>query len=329
MEILNVGPLELLLIIIIMFILLGPQGMIRTAQQIGRWVRDLVRSPMWREIMGYSQEIRDLPNKILDETGLKETLEEVQQSTRAASDELNASLREAKEAARLPEIGATAITIDATATDNTIRPPTVPADLSATAGEAAASDAAAPVPAEGGSEVLAGSQDAAVVPAEAAASVEAEAAPRKQRGRKVKTAAAQFAEPIAAADNALPAAEAAIPSDNGSHPAPEVVPATPPMRKPRARKVKAAADAAASAVPEAAAAPAPEVQAEAAAPEAAAPKPRARKAKVAEGSAAAEPAAPVEPSTSAEPAAPVEPATRKPRARKPKVEADASAEPRD
>lgn len=103
MEILNVGPLELLVIIVLMFLLLGPKEMVLTARKIGLWVRSFVRSPMWKEIMGYSAEIRELPQKIMDDTGLKETLEEVRQSTQAASDELKTQLKEVTDAARVVE----------------------------------------------------------------------------------------------------------------------------------------------------------------------------------------------------------------------------------
>lgn len=104
MEILNIGPLELIIILLIMFVLLGPQEMIATAQRIGKWIREFVHSPMWKEVMGYTKEIRDLPKMIMDETGLQETLDEVRKTTQQTADELNAQIKEATEAARVPEI---------------------------------------------------------------------------------------------------------------------------------------------------------------------------------------------------------------------------------
>jgi Sec-independent protein translocase protein TatA len=103
MEIFNIGPLELIIVIIIMFVLLGPKEMILTANRIGRWVRTIIRSPMWREIMGYSQEIRELPKKLMDDTGLDEALKEVNQSTQMAVNDLNTTVNEAVQAARVPE----------------------------------------------------------------------------------------------------------------------------------------------------------------------------------------------------------------------------------
>lgn len=102
MEILNVGPLELIIILVIMFIVLGPRDMVLTAYRVGRWFRGLVRSPMWREILAYSQEIRQLPKKLMDETGLEEAVKEVKKSTSEATAEINAALKEVSDAAREP-----------------------------------------------------------------------------------------------------------------------------------------------------------------------------------------------------------------------------------
>lgn len=97
MQILNIGPLELIIIFLVMFILLGPDGMIKTARQIGVWIRKFVQSPIWRDIMGYSQEIRELPTKIVRETGLDEEIEEIRKSTQATAEELQKTVNEANQ----------------------------------------------------------------------------------------------------------------------------------------------------------------------------------------------------------------------------------------
>lgn len=95
MQLFNIGPVELILILVIMFILLGPEGMVKTARQIGSWIRALIRSPMWRDIMGYSREIRELPTKIVRETGLDEDLKEIQKTTTQVNTEINSTIRTA------------------------------------------------------------------------------------------------------------------------------------------------------------------------------------------------------------------------------------------
>ena len=95
MNILNIGPLEFILILVIMFILLGPQGMIKTARQMGMWIRQAVQSPIWREIMGYSREIRELPTKLVRESGLDQDLKEIREAATAATTETKNALQEA------------------------------------------------------------------------------------------------------------------------------------------------------------------------------------------------------------------------------------------
>lgn len=90
MQVFNVGILELLFILIIAFIVLGPAKTVKTMGDVGRWIKNLSKSPIWQDLMATSQEIRDLPNKIMDEAELEKTLRELERST----DEINRSLHQ-------------------------------------------------------------------------------------------------------------------------------------------------------------------------------------------------------------------------------------------
>ena len=188
MEILNIGPLELIIILALMFILLGPKEMVLTAHRIGAWVRSFLRSPMWREIWGISQDIRELPKKIVSESGLEETMEELKQTTQEATDEINKELKEVSEAARVPE-----------AEHMRIEPNAVPASSSISqAGKDFADKISAKLDVahsakttEGGAET--GEEPAVIEVADA----EAAAAP-KRRGRPKKTALVEAEQPAAA-----------------------------------------------------------------------------------------------------------------------------------
>lgn len=103
MQILNIGPLELLIFLIVAFILLGPKDMVLTAYKIGQAIRKFVRSPVWREILRSAQEIRELPTKLMDETGLQQELDAIKKDTEDTAKELNASMNEATNALRVPE----------------------------------------------------------------------------------------------------------------------------------------------------------------------------------------------------------------------------------
>jgi sec-independent protein translocase protein TatB len=71
MEILGIGPSELVFIIIIALIVLGPRDMEKAGRTIGRWLNSLVRSDGWKAFQQTSREIRNLPTKLMREANLE------------------------------------------------------------------------------------------------------------------------------------------------------------------------------------------------------------------------------------------------------------------
>jgi len=74
MEILGIGPLELMLILLIALIVLGPNDMVKAGHTLGVWLRKLVTSPYWNIIQQTSKDFRYLPNKLMREAGLEEEM---------------------------------------------------------------------------------------------------------------------------------------------------------------------------------------------------------------------------------------------------------------
>lgn len=71
MEILGIGPSELLFIIIIALIVLGPKDMQKAGKTVGRWLNNLVRSEGWKAFQQTSREIRGLPTKLMRDANLE------------------------------------------------------------------------------------------------------------------------------------------------------------------------------------------------------------------------------------------------------------------
>ena len=94
MEIFGIGPLEFLLIIIIMLLVLGPEEMLNTARKIGAFIRQIVRSPMWGDVMDTSREIRNLPNRIIQETGLEDDISEIKQVAQGSKEMLDGAAKQ-------------------------------------------------------------------------------------------------------------------------------------------------------------------------------------------------------------------------------------------
>ncbi len=67
MEFLGIGPSELIFVIIIALIILGPKDMQKAGKTIGKWMRDLVTSDGWKIFQQTSRELRTLPTRLMRE----------------------------------------------------------------------------------------------------------------------------------------------------------------------------------------------------------------------------------------------------------------------
>jgi Sec-independent protein translocase protein TatA len=88
MQIFNVGLGELLFILVIVFIVLGPKKAVTIAGEAGGWIRNLVNSNFWQEIISTSREIQDLPKRLMEEAEIQTTIDDLDRST----DDLNAGM---------------------------------------------------------------------------------------------------------------------------------------------------------------------------------------------------------------------------------------------
>ncbi len=70
MDFLGIGPLELVFILIIALIVLGPNDMVKAGKTIGRTLRIIISSDTWRVVQDASREIRNLPNRMMREAAL-------------------------------------------------------------------------------------------------------------------------------------------------------------------------------------------------------------------------------------------------------------------
>lgn len=84
MEILGIGPSELLFIIIIALIVLGPRDMQKAGRTVGRWLNSLVRSDGWKAFQQTSREIRTLPTRLMRDANME--LAETEREMRKALD---------------------------------------------------------------------------------------------------------------------------------------------------------------------------------------------------------------------------------------------------
>ena len=93
MEFLGVGPMELILILILALIILGPSDMVKTGRTIGRTLRRIVKSSYWTAIMDTSRNLRNLPNRLMREAGLEEEIKDLKQEQQDLREQVNEMLK--------------------------------------------------------------------------------------------------------------------------------------------------------------------------------------------------------------------------------------------
>lgn len=82
MNFLNLGIGEVIFIIIIALIIFGPGNMVKTAREMGVFLRKVTKSPYWREVWATRRELTELPKIIAKEAQLDETLRELNKETK-------------------------------------------------------------------------------------------------------------------------------------------------------------------------------------------------------------------------------------------------------
>ena len=74
MPFLNLGWPEITFILIIGFILLGPDRITKTAKDLGQWLGKLRKNATFREVVKTTDEIRNYPRKIMDDVRFEDTI---------------------------------------------------------------------------------------------------------------------------------------------------------------------------------------------------------------------------------------------------------------
>ncbi len=81
MNIFGIGPLEIIFVLIIGILVLGPEGMIEAGNKLGKFLRSIIKSTWWQNIRKGVSEIQYLPQRLMREAELEE-LNELRDLTR-------------------------------------------------------------------------------------------------------------------------------------------------------------------------------------------------------------------------------------------------------
>ena len=93
MEILGVGASELIFILLIAIIVLGPKDMQKAGRTIGRWLNQLVQSDSWKVFQRTSRELRNLPTNLMRDANMemRKAEKEIQRALNPRPDDSTAS----------------------------------------------------------------------------------------------------------------------------------------------------------------------------------------------------------------------------------------------
>lgn len=90
MRVLNIGIREVLLLLVIMLILFGPRQLQENARKLAQTIRRIVRSDAWRSFLGVYDDVNNIKEEVIRESGIRE----VQDSLRGVNRQLSGIDRE-------------------------------------------------------------------------------------------------------------------------------------------------------------------------------------------------------------------------------------------
>ncbi|MCL4258434.1 MAG: twin-arginine translocase TatA/TatE family subunit [Anaerolineales bacterium] len=72
MQFLGISPTELIFIVIILFVVLGPQDLVKVGSTLGRSIRKLRESGAWKTMTDATRQLRELPQTLARQAGVDE-----------------------------------------------------------------------------------------------------------------------------------------------------------------------------------------------------------------------------------------------------------------
>lgn len=94
MEFLGVGPMELIFVVILALIILGPKDMQKAGRSMGRWMNNLVKSDTWKMVRQASNKIKYLPNELMREAGLEDIKKASQELNKEINQEISQEIKD-------------------------------------------------------------------------------------------------------------------------------------------------------------------------------------------------------------------------------------------
>lgn len=94
MKFFNLGLAEIILIVVLALIILGPGNMVKTAREVGAFIRRITKSPYWQEVWATRRELNEIPKILAKEANLDETIKDLNRETSELHSSVTSSMAE-------------------------------------------------------------------------------------------------------------------------------------------------------------------------------------------------------------------------------------------
>jgi len=92
MKVFNIGLGEILFIIILAVIIFGPENLVKSAREMGVFLRKVTKSRYWQEVWATRRDLEEIPRMLAKEANLKETLRELDLDTKGVSSQVSGAV---------------------------------------------------------------------------------------------------------------------------------------------------------------------------------------------------------------------------------------------
>ena len=92
MKFFNLGLAEIILILVLALIILGPGNMVKTARDVGAFIRRVTKSPYWQEVWATRRELNEIPRILAREANLDETIKDLNRETKMIHSSVTSSV---------------------------------------------------------------------------------------------------------------------------------------------------------------------------------------------------------------------------------------------
>ena len=92
MKVFNIGIGEILFIIVLAVIIFGPENLVKSAREMGVFLRKVTKSPYWQEVWATRRDLEEIPRMLAKEANLKETLRELDLDTKGVSSQVSGAV---------------------------------------------------------------------------------------------------------------------------------------------------------------------------------------------------------------------------------------------